>query len=388
MQVSMSVASRGEGFADATLMLQRGCENIPGCIDIAIMRRPAVGALPLPYSKTCDTSRPRRRQRAALRAGLGTPAFVNIDIDRLPSGRFVSQHMPEARPTGIKHGLCHSCFSQFGGAYVANRYGGVLPRNPRGLLVKVVTPGVSDFCVDRPDAFHIAGALSNSQRRFILPVMAQRRDGVASTSDRQFLQAEVDADLAITNRQSVFNFAAKRDIPMPASVLHKAAGPENTLHLPAIPKGVSALQVSHLATRHLQGSGDERDPSQRALSSEAGAETGAPPLLVTRLSELAANGLDGVRMETQIRSAASRQFNEIEGGQPALIATTSIPALALALSCNTEVPHLIAGNSVAIEPPIAQLDPVFERDDRHAEIIPISLISASFGLYLDRKEVS
>jgi hypothetical protein len=37
---------------------------------------------------------------------LGTPAFVNINIDRLPSGSLISQHVPEARPASIENGLC------------------------------------------------------------------------------------------------------------------------------------------------------------------------------------------------------------------------------------------------------------------------------------------
>jgi hypothetical protein len=127
--VNMFTALKNGDFANATLMFQRGRENVHGRVDVAIMRRSAVRAFPAPYSKACDTSRPQRGHSATRRTDLGTPAFVNIDIDRLPSGSLVSQHVPEARPASIENGLCRSRPRQAGGTYVADRYQLILLNN-------------------------------------------------------------------------------------------------------------------------------------------------------------------------------------------------------------------------------------------------------------------
>src|ERR1700751_4885515 len=44
------------------LSTQPGRENVPCRVDVAIVRRPTTGTYPLPYSKICDTFRPRRRE--------------------------------------------------------------------------------------------------------------------------------------------------------------------------------------------------------------------------------------------------------------------------------------------------------------------------------------
>lgn len=355
--------------ACATLMFQRGRENVLGSVDIAIMRRSAVSAFPRPYSKTCDTFRPRRRHTATRRADLGTPAFVNINIHGLPSGRFIPQHMPEARPTGIENGLCHSRLYQLGGAYVADRYQSVLPNDPRGLFVKVVTASVGNFRRDSSSPLLVTGSLGNCQRSLILPVMAKCGYGFTVACDSQFLKAQVNTDSAMASSKIIFDLALEGYIPAATRVLHETTGLELAAHFAAFPKAVSLLEVDRSVTINANGSRDKWNPAQCALSSEAGAESRAAAILIARFGELATYGLNGVGVQAQIGSATRSQLDQIKSGRPTAIAAANAPAFAFTLRSNAEIPHLITGNCEAIKPPFARSNSVFESDYRHARIV-------------------
>ena len=80
-------------------------ENVFRGIEITIMYRTALTARPFPYSKACDTSRPRIGHFTTIRTGLGGEAFVHFDIPRAMPNGLVRQHFSERRPAGIKHGL-------------------------------------------------------------------------------------------------------------------------------------------------------------------------------------------------------------------------------------------------------------------------------------------
>src|SRR6478672_10666151 len=89
------------------LSTQPGREDVLRRVDVAIMRRPAAGTHPLPHSKICDTSRPRRWEIPTRRADLGTTKFVDLRVlHSVPAG-LVAEHSPEGRPARVVHRLCH-----------------------------------------------------------------------------------------------------------------------------------------------------------------------------------------------------------------------------------------------------------------------------------------
>ncbi len=353
-------------FASATLMFQRGREYVPGSVGIAIVRSPAVRTKPLPYSKPCDTSRPRRWQTATRRTGLGTPAFVNIDIDRLPSGRFVPQHMSEARPASIKNGLRHSRFGKLGRAYVADRYQSVLPNDPRGLLVKVMASGIGDLRRNSPDAGFVSSALRNSELCLVLPVVLQSGDNIAAAGDGQLFQPKVNADLSVARSEIVLNLALERHIPATASILHKGAGLEYAFNVPALPEAIARLEVDGGIAVNTDRARDKGHPAQGALCPEAGTKSGTAAVLVAGFGKLSADRLDRIGVQTKVGRTSGCQLDQVKCGRPAAVQTALAPAFAFALGRNTEVPHLITSGGEAIEPPVAGLDTVFERQHRHA----------------------
>jgi hypothetical protein len=84
------------------------------------MNRTAIVASPISDSQACDSSRPRRRQTAALRTGLGGQMLANLKTHPAQS-RFPRQHGPEIRPTGIENTLCHVGLNEIQRAYIADR---------------------------------------------------------------------------------------------------------------------------------------------------------------------------------------------------------------------------------------------------------------------------
>src|SRR6201987_6242021 len=91
------------------LSTQPGRADILRCVDVTIMRRPTARAYPLPYSKICDTFRPRRREIPARRTDLGTTRFVHFRVLHPVPACLVAEHSSEGRPARVVHRLCHPC---------------------------------------------------------------------------------------------------------------------------------------------------------------------------------------------------------------------------------------------------------------------------------------
>src|SRR3977135_3978288 len=67
----------------------------------------AITAYPLPYSKVCDSVRPRIGKASTTRADLGGKALIDFLVPRAMLNSLVREHRTEARPRGIENGLGH-----------------------------------------------------------------------------------------------------------------------------------------------------------------------------------------------------------------------------------------------------------------------------------------
>ena len=78
-------SSRRAGSFNKRLLSQP--ENVQRGVHVAVKNRSAVATRPLSYSKTCDTFRPLRWQRATRRTGLGSPCLVHLNAPAaIPNG--------------------------------------------------------------------------------------------------------------------------------------------------------------------------------------------------------------------------------------------------------------------------------------------------------------
>jgi hypothetical protein len=90
-------------------------------IHITVMHTTTHRTNPAPYSKTCDTFRPRIGHGAAIGAGLGRKRFVHFFKPRAMLNSLVRQLSSEGRPASIKNGLRHTGLGKSGGIHVAYR---------------------------------------------------------------------------------------------------------------------------------------------------------------------------------------------------------------------------------------------------------------------------
>jgi len=137
-------------------------ENVECSIRITIVYRPARAARPNSYSKTCDTFRPRVRQRAATRTGLGWKFLIDFfEHNALPDG-FVLELCSERSPRSIVHGLSHARFCQRFRVHVSYENCCMFSHQRRRFLMDSVFTLIANPGVDSLDTAFLVCALSNA----------------------------------------------------------------------------------------------------------------------------------------------------------------------------------------------------------------------------------
>ena len=297
----------------------------------------------MPYSETCDTF--RAADCTAAGTGSGSVSFVGLDVaGSVPSG-FVFEHAAERGPASVEYGFCHPRLGQFRRAHIADDDQFVFTSNPRGLLVKVVTPRVGDLGVDRLDASLVPGPLRNSKLGLVSAVVFERRNAGAVRADGQRLESEVDADVARAGREIVGNLTLKADIPTTSRVLRKAATLEGASDLARLPEVELALEIGAVRAVDFHSTRNKRHPAERSLRAAAGTPAQMPAIGVPLGGVLAADRLHGIGVETEF-AAARAQLDQVEGARP-LGGASGLPAgLGLALDLVAVVPDLIACEGV------------------------------------------
>src|SRR6187551_1905276 len=150
----------------------------------------AIAANPVPYSKVCDTFRPRVRQCAATRTDLGRRRFIDFLEARAMLNSLVRELIAEGRPAGIENGLRHAGLGEPGGIHIAYRDVIELGDDARRELVQKVVPGVDDLGVQVPDETFLVGALRTSQSVLDRADVARVGDLLTSREHRKVLQPQ------------------------------------------------------------------------------------------------------------------------------------------------------------------------------------------------------
>lgn len=362
-----SLSLMADDFPNGRLALQPDTENVSGGVDIAIVRRPAFRAIPMPHSKPCDTSRPRRGQAAARRTGLGTPSLVNVHIYGLPSGSLIPQHVAERRPSGIQDRLRHLGFRQFGGAHIADNDQTILPSYLGRLLVKVVTARVGNLRVDCAHPFLVPTALGAAQGIGILSVVLECGNLAAIAESGEVFQAEVDPNLPISSRKIVRNLALKGDVPATASIFDEGASSELADNSAVCPKAVVPPQIGHHSIAVPRRARQDRHPPQRAAATETCSKSWRPFRGVPGVYKLPANLIDGIRMETEQGTGSAGHLGKRDSGRPPLGFVAAATTLDLDLGFHTIIPDLVRSGSEPAQMAArgGVLDPELIGDKRH-----------------------
>lgn len=311
------------------------------------MRRPAIGTIPVSYSKHAHTFRTAGGNSPAARARLGSPVLGNLDvICAVPAG-LVAEHILERRPTGIQDGLRHLGFDQLGRAHIPDNDSGIGTGDLGGCHVQFVFPAVGDFGVNSPNPVPISGSLGAAKRSFVFPIVTGGVNDKAVTAHGQRFQAEIDADMAIAARQIVGNVALEIDVPAPARIFSERARFELAANVSGLPEVELAFEVADIRAVDLGGTRDKRHPPERALRTKAGAKTWAPFVKIAGRDELATDHGDSVRMQAEIGGNANREFAKIETCGPTHLPTGVPTPLRFPLGGYAKVPDLVASDSVS-----------------------------------------
>jgi hypothetical protein len=346
-------------FPSGRLTLQPDAENVQRRVDVAIVRRSAVRTLPAPYSKRAHAFRAAHGNGPASRARLGTVSLVGFDVPRLPSGSFVAQHVSEARPARIVHGLGKPCSTQAGGVHIADDDQRVIGSNPRRLLMKMVPARIGDLRRYGADTLAVLGALGRSERDFVLPEYPRCRNLLAVAERGKVFQPDVNPDCASAPLEVVSNFGHECDVPAPSGVLNERSDLEQALNVSGLPKAIAALPISHSAALKLNGALREGYPAKRPV---AGAKARATAVSLPACHELANDRVHRVGMQVEQFARAGGQHRKIEVAGPACRSASSMAALRFLLGSDAEVPNLIARPRVTNERLARRrvLDPVLE----------------------------
>lgn len=358
-------------FPIGRLAFQPDAKNVQRRIGVAIVRRPAVRTFPASHSKRTHTFGAAVGNGPASRARLGSPSFVSLNIHRLPSGSLVSQHVPERRPASVHDGFRHLGFRKPSGVHIANNDQFILPSDPRGMLMKVVTARICDLRMDRAHPLLVPRSLSGRQRRFVLPIMTESRNLRAVAKRRNIFEAKVNADDAATSGQVVHYVTLQDDVPTAAGILDKGAIFKDTGNRSRSPEPELALLKNNEVVTEADGLVYEGYPAECALAAEACSELGTSAKLIARFGELTPYLVYAVRVEPKKLPGAFCHIPEVNSARPKCVCAAFSSTLHFALRGNAVIPNLIAGSRF-LGKPIARrsvLDPVFVRDECHPKII-------------------
>lgn len=369
----MLTALSGRDFPSGRLMFQPDPEDVQGRVDVAIMRRTAVRTLPRPHSKRAHTFRAACWDGPASRTRLGTPSFVGLDKHSpVPSG-LISEHVAERGPACVHDGFCHPGFRETSRVHVADDDQTILTSNLGGLLVEMVEPSIRDLSMDRGHAALASGALGDAEGCLVFPIVLKGRDLSPVTERGQFLQAKINSDRTICGTETVCDFAMECHVPASACILHERASLEFSFDLSRFPEAISALEVDRRIAVNLHGTRYEGNPTQRALRAGASPEARTFTVLVTGRHEPLNNDIGGIGVNAEVGRAASHKGAQFKVARPPTRSASFPPRLGFSLSCDTEIPDLIAGKRMASEVARARLQPVFEGQYRH----PVSIAQRS-----------
>jgi putative transposase len=153
-------------------------------------------------------------------------------------------------------------------------------------------------------------------------------------------------------------------MPAPARILHERSGPYIPANVARMPEVKLAPESDDTAV-DLDSAGHKRHPSQSTLRPKLARNRGQRLCESRDTRKLTADGLHGVGMQTQLRTAASAQLDQVEGRRPSNPHTGFPASLSFALRRDAVVPHLVACDGVSVQVPLGRsvLDAVFETQD-------------------------
>ena len=321
-------------------------QDVFSSIHISVMHTSTLRTNPVPYSKTCDTFRPRIGQSAAIRTGLGCITLVDLFKPcAMPNG-LVREFVSKSRPSSIKHRLGHGGLGQTCSIHIAYRDVIKLTHDAGAeLVVKVISP-VRNLRMNRQNAPFFIGPLCDGKSLFSSPVNALRLNLLVRGQGGEVFQAQVNAHAfeGLTNA-SGNGIDLNDDIKEP--VAPAVAGKVRAVLDFPVWQG-AAVENAEVITLALEFPALERHPSERLLTPVAQVRS---LFLATRLGVLLAYGVDRARVQLEFFAGACSEVVQIEPTDPLAAKAQRVFLLVI-----TEVLDEIAGSTLGIKQASQVLD--------------------------------
>ena len=324
--------------------MSRTGKDIQSGVHIAIMDITAITAYPLPYSKVCDTVRPRVGKASTTRADLGRKALIDFLIPRAMLNSLVREHRTEARPRGIENGLGHPGSGQSCGVDISNRDVIKLTHYAVRELVQEIPAALGDLGLNARCKPPLACALSLSKALFKPPIPTRVLNLLARREGGKFLQPQINADAALKWsdwRVGKLHYNVEEPVTAPItaevrSVLDLAVGERTGIeHTEGAACKAECLALTFEVTAF------ERYPCKSLFAAIAQVR---PPVLTSGLGILLAYGINGARVQSEFLGTSGSQDVEVEPTRPALV-----PFERVLLGIVAVVPNVVHGAALLIQ---------------------------------------
>jgi hypothetical protein len=339
--------------------MPRAGEDVSRCVYVAVMLRSAVAAHPSPYSKVCDTSRPRVGQSAATRTDLGRILLVHFLKRRAMPNGLVRKHRSEGAPACIVNGPRHAGLGKVGRRDIPNSYVVELPGDAGRELVEKIAPRVCDAGVNVRGLTLLPGALDRRERGLKLSEVTWVLHFLSSGKGGEVLQAKVNADTtADCPRFRRADFDGDVQKPVAASVAREV---RTVLDLRSW-RQIAALEDPELMTAEAKSIrrlfdvlGLNWHPSKRLF---AAISQKWPLLLSARLGVLLTHGADRTGMQTDFLATPCGEVVQVEASEP-----FSPPLDGVFLAVVAVIPDEVDRSRLFVQQPGQRLNAVSVRED-------------------------
>lgn len=311
-------------------------------------------ANPSPYSKACDTFRPRIGQGAAIRAGLGGQSLVHFLKPSAMLNSLVRHLTTEGRPTRIKYRLGHVGPGKSGSRHIAHRNQIELKHDAGAEFVQEVIAPVGGLGVYCTSPSHLVSALGNGQGLFSIPVLARCGNRLSIGQRGEVFEAEVDTNAAFDRTlHAVGHFDADVQKPVATTVLREVGTVLDrcTTWQGSTLEDFEFAPVEVKATRRFfEVAALEWHPAQMLLTAIAQVRA---LLLRSGFGVLFAHRVDGAGVNAKLLAGARSELIKVKATQP-----LSTKAQGIFLSVVAVVKDKVHRTSLLVKQAIERFHPV------------------------------
>jgi hypothetical protein len=343
--------------------MSRTGKNIQSGVYITIMYSTASTAYPLPYSKVCDTFRPRIGHSATTRTDLGGEAFFDFFIPRAMLNSLVRQLTTEDRPRRIEYGLGHLGLGKSCGIHIPHRNKIELSHDAMRELMQLIVTSIGNLGVYLRSKPLFVCSLRHAKTLFQSLIVVSVGDFFARRKSGKVFQAEINTHCRVY--WTYWNFSdIYHDIQIPVAA--SIAAEVRTVpdfpfrEISGIEYAKSVASEAKSAPLALEVSAFERNPCKALFATVAKVGSLVP---LSRVGVLLAYRVHCTRVQTKQPSASRREHVQVEAARPFFV-----PLQCVLLRVVAVIPHKVYRAALSVQQAVQRLHAIAV-DQIHSQIL-------------------